>query len=462
MIKIEFILISLFAFLPIKVVANYNKNPNFLVIMADDCTYRDLEVYGGQAKTPNLVKLAEEGMKFNRCFQATAMCAPTRSNLLTGIYPVRNGAYANHSQSYEHIRSIVHQMQPRGYMMGLTGKRHINPESVYPFIYSDKLKDPDLDFIKEFFKKSKNQKKPFCLFAMCSSPHGPWTKGDTTEYPINNIVLAPNLIDTKETRKAFSSYLAEISYFDKQVGEILSLLDSSGFMDNTVVFVLGEHGSLFPFGKWTCYDTGLQSAMIVRFPNYIAKGSETEAMVEYTDIVPTILDIAGIDPISPLDGKSFKQVLYGNTDQHKNYVFGIQTTRGIYAATQSYGIRSIRNDSLKYIINLFPENQFENVLLVDSSRLPEHLSYLNFMISWRNATEHDKKAKYILDCYQQRTNIELYNVVKDPYELVNLALDPNYEHIMNVLHNELVSWMNSQGDKGRKTEMNIDIKLLTE
>jgi uncharacterized sulfatase len=458
--KINLVLFFVFTVLSIRAVTKDGNRPNFLIIMADDCTYRDIEVYGGQAMTPNLMQLAKEGLKFNRCFQATAMCAPTRSNLLTGIYPVRNGAYANHSQSHKHIKSIVHHMLPEGYMMGLTGKRHIGPESVYPFQYSEKSDDPDLNFIKDFFKKSKTSGNPFCLFAMCSSPHGPWTKGDTTQYPSNEVVLAPNLINTKETRNAFSGYLAEITYFDKQVGQILSLLESSNCSNNTVVIVLGEHGSLFPFGKWTCYDTGLQSAMIVKYPNHVKAGTETDAMVEYTDMVPTILDIAGIDPVTRLDGKSFKQVLYGNTGQHKNYVFGVHTTRGILAATQGYGIRSVRNDSLKYILNLFPENQFENLLLVNPSRLPDRLSYLKFMVSWRQAAEHDNKAKYIFDRYRQRSNIELYNIANDPYELVNLALDPDYGYIMNQLHKKLMNWMDSQGDKGRITEMKVDIRPL--
>ena len=433
--------------------------PNFLVIMADDCTYSDLEVYGGQASTPNMLKLADEGMKFNRCFQATAMCAPTRQNLLTGIYPVRNGAYANHSNSYEHIKSIVHHLKPAGYRVALTGKRHIGPKSVYPFEYSENATDPDMNFIREFLENNKKNDNPFCLFAMCSSPHVPWTHGDTSQYPTSQITLPPYLISTEETKKAFSMYLAEISYFDQQVGEILSIIDDSELRSNTVVIVLSEHGSLWPFEKWTCYDAGLQSAMLIRYPGKIKAGSVTSAMVEYVDITPTILDLASVEPVIDLDGSSFKDVLLGNADEHKSLVFGIQTTLGINEATQAYGIRSVRNDSLKYIINLFPENKFENALLMDpqdwSSR---RQSYLWWMRSWREAAEKDKKANLILERYQKRPAIELYHVKKDPYELVNRALDPEYENVMNVLHKELMTWMQSQGDMGKPTELKVDIQ----
>ena len=432
--------------------------PNFVVIMADDCTYLDLELYGGQAKTPNIMKLAEQGMKFSRCFQATAMCAPTRQNLLTGIYPVRNGAYANHSNSFDHIKSIVHHLQPAGYRLALSGKRHIGPKSVYPFEYCENSADPDMNFIREFISSNQQNNNPFCLFAMCSSPHVPWMYGDSKQYPADQIILRPYMIDTKETREAFSLYLAEISYFDQQVGEILSIIDDSGVSSNTVVIVLSEHGSLWPREKWTCYDVGLQSAMIIRYPEKVKAGAITNAMVEYVDVTPTILDFAGVEPVIEMDGVSFKDVLLGNTDNHKSYVFGIQTTLGVNEATQPFGIRSIRNDSIKYIINLFPENTFENALLMNPEKWSDsRQSYLFWMNSWREAAKKDKKEQLILECYQKRQAIELYDLHKDPFELVNRALDPEYEDILKILHKELISWMRSQGDLGRATELKVNI-----
>jgi uncharacterized sulfatase len=442
-------------------ISSYGQNarPNFLVIMADDCTYRDLGVYGGQARTPHLNKFAEEGMKFNRCFQATAMCAPTRQNLLTGIYPVRNGAYANHTQSYDHVKSIVHHMKPAGYRMGLTGKRHIGPEKVYPFEYSRNTQDPDPEFIKAFINQSKAEGQPFCLFAMASSPHVPWTYGDPEQYPTGQLRLPPYLIDTEETRRAFAMYLAEIEYFDQQVGQILQLLDESGQKDQTVVMVLSEQGSLFPFEKWTCYDAGLQSGFLARYPGEIEAGSIADAMVEYVDITPTILDLAGISPLEKLDGLSFKDVLLGKADQHKQLVFGIQTTSGVNEATQPFGIRSVRNDSIKYILNLFPENQFENALLMDPEQWSDsRRSYLWWMNSWREAAAEDPKAKQILHRYQYRPVIELYHVIDDPYELVNLALDPAFAEVMDLLHRELMAWMQRQGDEGRATELKVRIE----
>ncbi|MEM9830262.1 MAG: sulfatase [Bacteroidota bacterium] len=433
--------------------------PNFIVIMADDCTYRDLQVYGGQAQTPNLVSLASEGMKFTRCFQATAMCAPTRQNLLTGLYPVKNGAYANHSHVYPHVKSIIHHLQPIGYRMALTGKRHIGPEEVYPFQFSDNTADPDMEFISQFISESEQAKQPFGLYAMCSSPHTPWTYGDTSQYPIESIQLPPYLVDTEETRRAYAKYLAEITYFDDQVGQILQLIDQHQVRENTIVIVLSEQGSLFPFEKWTCYDAGLRSALIARYPNVVPACTKTDAMVEYVDILPTLLDFAQTDPEAELDGKSFKQVLLGQQQKHKDYVFGIQTTLGVNNATQGYGIRSVRNDSLKFIVNLFPENQFENALTMNPEEWSAHRkSYLWWIRSWQEKATEDHRAWALWERYQRRPPVELYHIKDDPHELVNLAYEPAYQEAIDLLSKELSTWMQSQGDKGRETELEIAIR----
>ncbi len=388
-------------------------------------------------------------MKFNRCFQSAAMCAPTRQSLLTGLYPIKNGAYANHNNSYAWVRSIVHHLQPVNYRTALTGKRHIGPKAVYPFVYSENRDDPVMNFISQFIADSEKDDQPFCLFAMCSSPHVPWTYGDSSEYPPEDIQLPPYLIDTQDTRRAFAKYLAEISYFDQQVGQILQLVDQHQVLENTVIIVLSEHGSLFPFEKWTCYDAGLRSALVIRYPEVVEAGTETDAMVEYVDIIPTMLDLAQISPIAELDGKSFKEVLLRKKQEHKKYVFVVQTTRGINNATQAYGIRSVRNDSLKYIVNLFPENRFENALTMNPEQWsPRRTTYLWWIQSWREEADRNRKAYMLWERYQKRPAIELYHVKDDPYELVNLAYDPDYRNVMSLLSEKLANWMQSQGDEG--------------
>ena len=104
--------------------------PNFLFVIADDCTHRDLGCYGGQALTPNIDQLAAEGMRFTQCFQAAPMCSPTRHNIYTGLYPVKSGAYPNHTFAKDGTKSVAHYLKPHGYRVALSGKKHIATGSV--------------------------------------------------------------------------------------------------------------------------------------------------------------------------------------------------------------------------------------------------------------------------------------------------------------------------------------------
>ena len=273
-----------------------NAAPNLLLIIADDCTYRDMEVYGGQAKTPHLNKLASEGMKFTRCFQAAPMCSPTRHCLYTGLYPVKSGAYPNHTMAYDWVKSIATYLNEAGYTSHLSGKTHINPKSVFPFEYSSLKGDnnPDPAVFAEVLKSSAQNGKPFLFIAASNEPHTPWNKGDPSAYPPSSLKLPPVLVDSPDTREGFSKYLAEITYFDSQVGELVGLLDQSPLRDNTLVIVLSEQGNSLPFAKWTCYDAGLASACIARWPSQVKAGTVSDALVEYVDVTPTFLDAAGV------------------------------------------------------------------------------------------------------------------------------------------------------------------------
>ena len=198
-------------------VGNYLRaadQPNLLFIIADDCTFRDIGCYGGQAKTPNIDRLAAQGMQFSHCFQAAPMCSPTRHNLYTGLYPVKSGAYPNHTFVNKGTKSIAHYLQPLGYRIALSGKTHINPREAFPFEYSSKANNPDLESVSLLFKECAENETPFCLFACSNEPHSPWNKGDSSRYDPKKLKLPPYFVDTPETRDAFSRYLAEISYYD--------------------------------------------------------------------------------------------------------------------------------------------------------------------------------------------------------------------------------------------------------
>lgn len=421
--------------------------PNIVFVMADDLTYFDVGAYGSKdAITPNIDALAEEGLKFNKFYQAVPMCSPTRHNLMTGIYPVRSGAYPNHTFVEEGTKSIVQHLRPLGYRVALSGKRHLSPKSVFDFEYLGKGKNPDFSLVDGFIKDASEKQEPFCLFLTSNEPHTPWNKGNPEMFDPETVDLPPYFVDTEETREAFVNYLAEINYLDQQVEEALDLLDKYGIADNTIFIFTSEQGNSFPFAKYTNYNSGLQTAFIVRWPGVISEGRTTDAVADYTDVVPTFIDIAGGEIPAGLDGQSFLKVLKGESKEHKDYSFGMQTTRGIFQGSEYFGIRSVTDGRYRYIMNLTPEAEFVNL-----PTSPKKAA--DWWKSWEEAAKTDPLAKARVRAYRKRPAFELFDSKADLYSMNNLAGKPEYKEIEQRLKEELIAWMEYCGDEGNKTEL---------
>lgn len=424
-----------------------NEKPNIVFFLADDCTNWDIASYGSvDSKTPHIDKLAQEGVKFNRCYQAAPMCSPTRHNVLTGVYPVKTGAYPNHTFANDGTKSIVHYLNPLGYRVAQAGKRHINPKEVFPFEYLGDDKNPDFNKVEGFLKDVTSSKEPFALVLCSNEPHSPWDKGDASHFNPDEITLPPHYVDTKETREAYSRYLAEIEYLDGQVGQALALLEKYNFDENTLFVFASEQGNSFPFAKWTLYEAGVKSALIARMPKRIKAGTVSEAIVDYNDILPTFIALAGGTLPDALDGESLLPLFNGTRKKVKDYSFSIHSTRGIINGSDYYGIRSVVNENYRYIWNLTPEVPFKNIEN-NGNRVKEWYK------SWVKAAETDEAAKELVQKYSYRPKEELYDIKNDKWCLVNLAEDEKYADIVKELRQELLKWMDECGDEGQQTEL---------
>lgn len=429
---------------------NSAEKPNILLFMSDDLTYHDIPHYGNeQIHAPNLENLISESMHFDYAFNSAPMCAPTRMSLYSGIHPVRNGAWPNHSRVYPDIKSMPHYLQPLGYEVAIIGKRHEAPAENFPFTYlggrhhdGGKGVDLELDKVRTFMEEHKED--PWSLVVSSNQSHGPWNRGIEFPYDPDEINLPPYIVDTPETRQAMARYYAEIAYMDRQLGTTLQHLNETGQAENTIVIFLSEQGSHLPHCKWTCYDTGVRSAAIVRWPGVVEPASESDAIVQYVDVVPTVLEAAGGTPQNEdFDGKSLLPVLKGDRDQHHQYAFSEQTSVGIYNGPEAYGIRTVRSKDYRLIWNLNYENEFSN--LVTGGYGPFE--------SWeRKAKEGDPFAQWRVSWYKKRPEFELYDHKSDPYELNNLADNPHYQDVKERLTRVLKEWMEQQGDKGAETE----------
>ena len=434
-----------------KLISQDIEKPNFLFILADDCTHWDIGCYGSKdSKTPNIDKLAKEGMQFGRCYQSAPMCSPTRHNIYTGMYPVKTGAYPNHTFAENGTKSIVHYLNPLGYRVALSGKRHIAPDSVFPFEYLGRKPNPDFELVEEFFKEVKESEEPFALMLCSNEPHDPWDKGDASQFNPKTISLPPNYVDTEETREAFCRYLAEINYLDSQVGKALELLDKYGYQENTLVIFASEQGNIFPFNKWTLYEAGVKSAFIARMPGLIKPGSQSDALIEYSDILPTFIELAGGVIPDHLDGISLLSIFKNPDNRIRNYSYSLQTTRGINRGSEYYGIRSIVNDRYRYILNLTPDVEFLN--LVNNSR--ENSKWdVQWYESWEQKAEYDRFARSIISKFRNRPKEELYDVISDKWCTRNLINKRKYKQVKVELREELLRWMKECGDNGQETEL---------
>ncbi len=425
--------------------------PNLLIILADDCTHSDLPIYGGEnAKTPNLDRLAAQGLTFNRAYVSAAMCQPCRAELYTGQFPVRNGCAWNHSASRPGTRSLPQHLAPLGYRTGIAGKVHVQPAESYPFesvpgFDPNCVRNPthphDLAGVRDFI--SRDQKQPFCLVVALTEPHVPWVMGDPSQYPPRKLKLPPNIADTPKTRQDFAAYLAEITYMDGQVGEILAALEESGAAQDTLVLFSSEQGSQFPGNKWTCWDTGLHTALVARWPGQIAAGTRTDALVQYADVVPTLLDLAGAQTDHPFDGSSFAAVLRGEKKTHRDYAYGAHNN---IPEGNAYPIRTVTDGEWRYIRNLAPEEIYiEKHLMGQLGGSAAHNAYWP---SWM-ATAFDHPRTYkLVKRYLRRPAEELYHIATDPAEMKNLAGSPEHAAIQTKLSEELDRWLDEQGDPG--------------
>lgn len=424
------------------------EKPNVLIIMADDCTHSDLPAYGGQnARTPNIDALASQGLTFNQAYLCSAMCQPCRAELFTGRYPMSNGCAWNHSASRPGINSMPQVLKPLGYRVGIAGKVHVKPASVFPFekvggfdpsCVRDPTRSHDLADTRAFMAKD----DPFCLVVALVEPHVPWVMGDASQYPEDEIELPRNIADTGLTRNAFSRYLAEITYMDGQVGQLLQTLDDAGKTNDTLVLFTSEQGSQFPGCKWTNWDTGVHTALIARWPGQVAEGKRTDDLVQYCDVLPTIVDLSG-GQVSNVDGQSFAGVLTGSSHSKRKFAFGMHNN---LPEGPAYPIRSITDGSYRLILNLTPDELYiEKHLMGIKGNGKLNNPYWG---TWTWGTQQQPAIYQLVKRYMSRPAEQLYHTLEDPYELTNLADDEALAERKEALRAELLRWMKSQGDPG--------------
>ena len=422
-----------------------NKLPNIVVFLADDLGRSESEPYGAiTVRTPNMARLAREGMTFERAFVAAPYSGPSRASLFSGVMPPRHGEIANQYVPRMDMMTMVKSLQNQGYEVVSLGKTthgfQLARRLGFDFLVDDMGEHPKDDrlVIKplEKFLAAPRSGKPLCVFVGDRRPHSPWL--NESIYDVKNDPSFPNnLIDTPEARSMWGRYLTDVTNMDKTRGDVEKRFEEYFGNDDFLFMFTSDHGTSWMFRKGNLYDGAINIPLIVKWKGKIKENVRSTAMVSWIDIIPTFLDIAGAKPDTNIDGRSFKKVLFGEADTHHKYIFATHNS----IAPADYVNRAVRSERFKYIRNYSHENYF--FMIHELLRTSNSTSYWE---SWDEKVKEDSKAKALLVRYRERPYEELYDVIADPMEEKNLAHDPSYKHELENLSSILDEWMLQQQD----------------
>jgi len=408
------------------------ERPNVLLITADDMNYDSPGVCGCGISdiTPNIDRLAAEGLRFTHSHITIAVCQPSRSVLMTGRYPHRNGA-----EGFEPIDTAVptlqEQLHSAGYTNGIMAKNsHLTPRAKFCWDYYvqgeelGKGRDPSLyyEYARKFFENARQTKW---------KTHLPYSRKITTE----EAEIPGFLPELRGVRQEVSEYFTSVHRCDQTVGQVLRALKDTGFEDSTLVMFLSDNGIALPFAKTNCYLSSTRTPWIVRWPGVVKPATvDTEHFISGIDYMPTILDAVGLPQVWGMDGSSFVPLLTGAGQNSRDKVF---TVFHETSAKRRYEMRCVQNKKFGYIYNAWSDGQtvFKN----------ESQSGLTMNAMKRAAnTDPDIAARVQLFLY--RVPEELYDFEDDPDALHNLADDPMYQRQLAAMRQELLAWMESTRD----------------
>ncbi len=415
------------------------EKPNLVVFICDDLGCLDTLPYGAtDVRTPNMQRLASEGLLFRQAFVASPSCAPSRAALLTGLMPARNGSEANHSRPRAEIKKLPAYLQELGYEVASFGKvAHYGHGPYYGFdvVGGEGFQRYEGIGLAAEFVRSRKAEKPLCLLVGTNWPHVPWP--EMADYDPAAIKLPPEHVDTPELRRSRARYYTAVRKADDDLGQVLKAVEEKLDPKNTFVLFTSDHGAQLPFGKWNLYDAGMRVPLLAKGPG-IKAGATTDAMASWIDILPTLVELAGGTPPKEIDGRSFAGVLRGERTTHRDEIYATHSGDREFNV---YPMRALRMGGWKYILNLHPEFQYATHINRGGER-----DGRDYFRSWEDAAKTDVRARQIVERYKQRPREELYDLTADPHELHNLASDPRHGERLGTLRVKLATWMKEQKD----------------
>jgi len=433
------------------------KRPNIVWIVAEDLSAY-IPAYGDSTvTTPNISRLAREGVKYTNFYSPSGVCAPSRAAIATGMYPTRIGAHHMRTGPWfrfhttdkaiaNYSRDAYEAMPPVGTHMLSTYLRREgyyctnNPKEDYQF-RSEIIAWDESSFDAHW--KNRKGNEPFYAIFNIDDTHESmiWRKAGDSLYVDKDleVPIPPYLPATEIAKKDIRRNYSNIVEMDRRVGEILKELEVANELDNTIIFWYTDHGGPLPRQKRTVYESGIHVPMIIRFPNKQLAGQTDEQLLSFIDLKPTVLSLLEINSSENMDGmawmgkyqiKEERDYLFAAADRFDN-----QTDKVRAAFDKRYKL--IKNYNLDQSYYLPVRYRETMPIMKELLRLRDSGELNNIQKLWFRA---------------KKDSIELYDTQNDPFELNNLANLPAYRDKINKLHQALLTWIDETDDKGKMLE----------
>ena len=409
--------------------------PNFILVIADDVSVADIGCYGHPSlRTPNLDRLAADGVRFTNAYLTCSSCSPTRTSLITGRYPHNTGSCELHSQLPAGHFLWPEALKDAGYYTVLSGKHHMGPNANPGFTKISKGKGPGKEEDWVPLLRDRPADQPFLAWFASTDAHRDWQFDENAPvYDPSTVVVPPYMVDDAATRKDLADYYHEVSRIDHYVGAVRAELKRQAIERDTVFIFMADNGRPFPRDKTRLYDSGIKTPLLIARPGTFAPGV-CDALVSATiDLGPAILEMAALDISPALQGVSLLPLLNDSAATTRDFVFAEQNWH-VFQAHQ----RVVRNGQWVYIRNAWPHLQ---AMCMEADR-----SFPAGNALW-DAEAAGKLKPEQRDIFRKpRPAEELYNVDNDPNQFQNLADDPAHAETRANLRGVLDRWTAETGD----------------